>query len=124
MKAIMAIAKKRNLLVIEDAAHAHGAIYRNRPAGSLGHLASFSFQSSKNMTSGEGGLITTNDGALAAECRSIHNFERIPTGIWCEHHIIVGNYRLGEFQDAVLNGQCIAAHYCPVKSEPTLISSR
>ena len=105
MKAIMAIAKKRNLLVIEDAAHAHGAIYRNRPAGSLGHLASFSFQSSKNMTSGEGGLLTTNDDALAAECRSIHNCGRIPTGIWYEHHVVSGNYRLGEFQGAVLNGQ-------------------
>ena len=105
MKAIMAIAKKRSLLVIEDAAHAHGARYRNRPAGSLGHLASFSFQSSKNMTSGEGGLLTTNDDALAEACRSIHNCGRIPTGIWYEHHVISGNYRLGEFQGAVLNGQ-------------------
>ena len=105
MKAIMAIAKKRKLLVVEDAAHAHGAIYRNRPAGSLGHLASFSFQSSKNMTSGEGGLITTNDGALAEACRSIHNCGRIPTGVWYEHHVISGNYRLGEFQGAVLNAQ-------------------
>ena len=61
MDAIMAIARKHDLLVIEDAAHAHGASYRNRPAGSLGHLASFSFQSSKNLTCGEGGIITTND---------------------------------------------------------------
>ena len=50
MDAIMAIARKRNLVVIEDAAHAHGARYQ-RPAGrSLGHMASFSFQSSKNLT--------------------------------------------------------------------------
>lgn len=105
MRAIMAIAKKRKLLVIEDAAHAHGASYRNKPAGSLGHVASFSFQSSKNMTSGEGGIITTNDDALAAACRSIHNCGRIPTGIWYEHHVISGNYRLGEFQGAILNAQ-------------------
>ena len=105
MEPIMAIAKRRKLIVIEDAAHAHGASYRKRPAGSLGHMASFSFQSSKNMTSGEGGIITTNDNALAASCRSIQNCGRIPTGVWYEHHVISGNYRLGEFQGAVLNGQ-------------------
>ncbi|MCW5552555.1 MAG: DegT/DnrJ/EryC1/StrS family aminotransferase [Verrucomicrobiae bacterium] len=105
MTAIMAIAKKHKLLVIEDAAHAHGASYRNKPTGSLAHVASFSFQSSKNLTSGEGGIITTNDDKLAAACRSIHNCGRIPTGIWYEHHVISGNYRLGEFQGAVLNAQ-------------------
>jgi len=105
MTAIMAIARKRKLLVIEDAAHAHGASYKNQPAGALGHIASFSFQSSKNLTSGEGGLITTNDDALAEACRSIHNCGRIPTGVWYEHHVISGNYRLGEFQGAVLNAQ-------------------
>lgn len=105
MQAVMAIAKKRSLLVVEDAAHAHGASYRGRPAGSLGHMASFSFQSSKNLTSGEGGIITTNDSALAESCRSIHNCGRIPTGLWYEHHVLSGNYRLGEFQGAVLNCQ-------------------
>ena len=105
MKRIMAIAKQHKLLVIEDAAHAHGASYRNQPAGSLGHVASFSFQSSKNMTSGEGGILTTNDDALAAACRSIHNCGRIPAGVWYEHHVISGNYRLGEFQGAILNAQ-------------------
>ncbi len=105
MDRIMAIARKRKLTVIEDAAHAHGAIYKNKPAGSLGHMASFSFQSSKNLTAGEGGLITTNDDRLAEACRSIQNCGRIPTGVWYEHHVISGNYRLGEFQGAVLNGQ-------------------
>lgn len=105
MNAIMAIARKHRLVVVEDAAHAHGAAYRNRPAGSLGHIASFSFQSSKNMTAGEGGILTTNDDALAAACRSIQNCGRIPTGVWYEHHVISGNYRLGEFQGAVLNAQ-------------------
>ena len=105
MDAIMAIARKRKLVVIEDAAHAHGAAYKQRPAGSLGHVASFSFQSSKNLTSGEGGIITTNDDQLAATCRSMHNCGRMPTGVWYEHHVISGNYRLGEFQGAVLNAQ-------------------
>jgi len=105
MDAIMAIAARHQLLVIEDAAHAHGASYKNRPAGSLGHVASFSFQSSKNLTSGEGGLLTSNDDTLAAQCRSLHNCGRIPTGVWYEHHVISGNYRLGELQGALLNTQ-------------------
>jgi dTDP-4-amino-4,6-dideoxygalactose transaminase len=105
MAAIMALAQARNLVVIEDAAHAHGASYRGRPAGSIGDIASFSFQSSKNLTAGEGGIITTNDDALAAACRSIQNCGRVPDGLWYEHHVISGNYRLGEFQGAVLNGQ-------------------
>lgn len=105
MAAIMAIAAKHKLLVIEDAAHAHGASSQNGPAGSLGHLASFSFQSSKNLTCGEGGILTTNDAELAASCRSLHNCGRIPSGVWYEHHVISGNYRLGELQGALLNAQ-------------------
>jgi dTDP-4-amino-4,6-dideoxygalactose transaminase len=105
MTAIMRIARKRSLVVVEDAAHAHGARYKERPAGSLGHLASFSFQSSKNLTCGEGGIITTNDRRLADICRSLHNCGRVPGGVWYEHHVISGNYRLGEFQGSVLNAQ-------------------
>jgi dTDP-4-amino-4,6-dideoxygalactose transaminase len=105
MDAIMPIARKRKLIVIEDAAHAHGAVFKKRPAGSIGHLGSFSFQSSKNLTSGEGGIITTNDDKLAESCRSIHSCGRIPGGLWYEHHVMSGNYRLGEFQGAILNCQ-------------------
>ena len=105
MDAIGAIAARHGLTVIEDAAHAHGAQFRGRPAGSLGDLASFSFQSTKNLTAGEGGMITTNDAALAERCRSVHNCGRVPEGVWYEHHVIAGNYRLGELQGAVLNSQ-------------------
>ena len=105
MDALMRLASARGLLVLEDAAHAHGATYRDRSAGSLGHIATFSFQSSKNLTAGEGGIITTNDDELAAACRSIHNCGRVPDGVWYEHHVISGNYRLGEFQGALLNCQ-------------------
>jgi dTDP-4-amino-4,6-dideoxygalactose transaminase len=105
MDAIMTVAGKHKLLVIEDAAHAQGASHKNRPAGSLGHVASFSFQSSKNLTSGEGGIITTSDDELAAMCRSMHNCGRVPEGVWYEHHVISGNYRLGELQGALLNAQ-------------------
>jgi dTDP-4-amino-4,6-dideoxygalactose transaminase len=105
MDAILRLAARHNLIVIEDAAHAHGAMYRGRPVGALGHLGSFSFQSSKNLTSGEGGIITTNDDALAAACDCIHNCGRRPGGLWYEHHVMSGNYRLGEFQGAILNCQ-------------------
>jgi dTDP-4-amino-4,6-dideoxygalactose transaminase len=105
MDAIMALARAHDLIVLEDAAHAHGASWRGRPAGSIGHVASFSFQSSKNLTSGEGGIITTGDEALAESCRSIHNCGRVPGGVWYEHHVISGNYRLGEFQGALLDCQ-------------------
>lgn len=105
MDAITTLARTYDLFVIEDAAHAHGASHRHRPAGSIGDVGSFSFQSSKNLTSGEGGIITTNDDALAEACRSMHNCGRVPGGLWYEHHVISGNYRLGEFQGAVLNCQ-------------------
>src|SRR5262245_57338574 len=105
MDAIMAVAERHKLTVIEDAAHAHGATHKNRPVGSIGHLGSFSFQSSKNLTAGEGGIIITNDAAMAESCRSIQNCGRIPKGVWYEHHVMSGNYRLGEFQGAVLNAQ-------------------
>jgi len=105
MGALMAIAKKHNLIVIEDAAHAHGGLYKGRGVGSIGDMGSFSFQSSKNLTSGEGGIITTNDDKLADACRSIHNCGRKAGGLWYEHHVISANYRLGEFQGAVLNSQ-------------------
>jgi dTDP-4-amino-4,6-dideoxygalactose transaminase len=105
MDAMLAIAKKHNLIVIEDAAHAHGGRHKNRGVGSIGHMGSFSFQSSKNLTSGEGGIITTNDDRLAEACRSIHNCGRITGGLWYEHHVMSANYRLGEFQGAILNSQ-------------------
>src|SRR5262249_20898367 len=94
MDELMRIARKHKLVVLEDAAHAHDAPYKNRGAGSIGHFGSFWFQSSKNMTAGEGGIITTNDDTLAETCRSIHNCGRVPGGIWYEHHVISGNYRL------------------------------
>jgi dTDP-4-amino-4,6-dideoxygalactose transaminase len=105
MASITRLAREHGLIVIEDAAHAHGATYRDRPAGSLGDLGIFSFQSSKNLTAGEGGIITTNEDRLADACRSIQNCGRVPDGVWYEHHVISGNYRLGEFQGAILNCQ-------------------
>ncbi len=84
MDAIRAIARRHGLPVIEDAAQAHFAAYRDQPVGSLGEMASFSFQGSKNLTAGEGGAITTNDRDLAVAAESIvwggRRAERIGAG--------------------------------------------
>ncbi len=105
MRRIMDLAAKHNLVVIEDACHAHGAEYQGRRVGAIGHLGVFSFQASKNLNSGEGGIIVTNDDDLAARCRSAHNCGRRPGHAWYEHFTIGGNYRLTEFQGALLSAQ-------------------
>ncbi|MEN6372127.1 MAG: DegT/DnrJ/EryC1/StrS family aminotransferase [Armatimonadota bacterium] len=105
MDRIMAIAGKHGIVVIEDAAHAHGGTYGNRKLGSIGDMACFSFQSSKNMTSGEGGIIITNNKDYADKCWSIHNCGRTRDGAWYAHYTIGGNYRMTEFQGAILGCQ-------------------
>jgi len=72
MDGIMQIAKKHNLKVIEDACQSHGAIYKGKKVGSFG-TGAFSFYPTKNITSGEGGMITTDDDAVAEQCRVIRN---------------------------------------------------
>lgn len=105
MERILQIARRRGLVVIEDAAHAHGAAYQGRKLGSIGDMGCFSFQSSKNLTAGEGGMIITNATDYERLCRSVHNCGRLPAGAWYEHHIVGGNYRMTEFQGALLLAQ-------------------
>ena len=73
MKKILGIAKKYNLFVLEDAAQAHGARIGNQMIGSFGDLAAFSFYPTKNMTTGEGGMITTNNEVLAKKLKMLRN---------------------------------------------------
>jgi dTDP-4-amino-4,6-dideoxygalactose transaminase len=105
MHAILAIAKKHNLFVLEDAAHAHGASLDGRFLGTWGNAGIFSFQASKNMSSGEGGLILTSDPELADMCNSYIWAGRIVGRPWYEHHRLGWNYRLTEFQAAILTEQ-------------------
>ncbi len=102
MEAVLEIAKKYNLKVIEDAAQAHGAIYKNgKRSGNLGDAAGFSFYPGKNLGAlGDGGAITTNDGELANKIRALRNYGSAEKYV----HTFKGvNARLDEIQAAILS---------------------
>ncbi|MCD6563709.1 MAG: DegT/DnrJ/EryC1/StrS family aminotransferase [Thermoproteales archaeon] len=105
MDEIMKIAKKYDLYVIEDAAQAHGAKWGDKGVGSIGDFGTFSFQSSKNITSGEGGIIITNSEDLAEKAWSYMNCGRVRKGLWYRHVILGANYRMSEFLAAILLAQ-------------------
>jgi dTDP-4-amino-4,6-dideoxygalactose transaminase len=105
MDAIMAIAKKHHLRVIEDACHGHGAEYKGKKLGSIGDAGCFSFQSSKNLTSGEGGMVITNDEKLFDMMNSLRNCGRVKGGQWYEHHNLGCNYRITQLQVVLLSTQ-------------------
>jgi dTDP-4-amino-4,6-dideoxygalactose transaminase len=106
MDVLMALAKKYNLAVIEDASHAHGARYKGKAVGALGDMGCFSFQSSKNLNCGEGGIVLTNDQALYDRCLAQHNSRRISSETIGDMSDIVGtNFRMTEFQGAILLAQ-------------------
>ncbi len=105
MDALMSIAERHGLIVIEDCAHAHGASWRGKSVGSFGHFGSFSFQASKNLTAGEGGFLTINDENLVEIARSICNQGRRTGGGWYEHVRLGTNYRLTGWQAAILIAQ-------------------
>src|SRR5699024_10490941 len=98
-------AKKHNLKVIEDAAQVVGATWEGKGAGTLGDMGTFSFQSSKNITAGEGGMILTNDESLIDRAWSFANVGRVRDGAWYQHEEIGWNLRMTEFQAAILLGQ-------------------
>lgn len=103
MERICEIAKKYNLKVIEDAAHAHGVEWKGKKmAGTFGDIGMFSFQQSKNMTAGEGGAIITNDEELYKLCFSYHHYGRVEGRPWYEIHRLGWNYRMTELQAALL----------------------
>ena len=105
MDAINDLARKNNLKVLEDAAHAHGSAYNGRKCGSLADMGSFSFQLSKNMTAGEGGVITTNNTDYAEACEMLVWAGRKKGHPWYQHFVLASNARMTEFQGALLLGQ-------------------
>jgi dTDP-4-amino-4,6-dideoxygalactose transaminase len=102
---LMALASERNLVLLEDAAHAHGSEWNGKRAGSFGLAGSFSFQNSKVMTSGEGGMLTTNDAGFAGRAHSFSNQGRRPGQGFFFHYSLATNYRLTALQAAVLFAQ-------------------
>ncbi len=105
MDELCRIARQHNLKVIEDCAHAHGGMWRDRGAGATGDLGAFSFQSSKLITAGEGGAVITNNLEYLERVQSYINAGRASVTDKFKHRIIGFNYRMGEFQAAILEVQ-------------------
>jgi dTDP-4-amino-4,6-dideoxygalactose transaminase len=100
MDPIMEIARRRGLIVIEDAAQAHGAKYKGRPVGSIGDMTCFSFYPTKNLGAyGEGGAVTTNNREFARSIRMLRDWGQDRK----YHHVVRAfNYRMEGFQGAIL----------------------
>ena len=107
LDAILAIGKKHHLPVIEDACQAHLAEWRGSKAGTLGTAGCFSFQITKNLPSGDGGAIVTNDGELAEKLYAFHNNcrQRTPGRDASYPGTRAGNFRMTEFVGTILNTQ-------------------
>lgn len=99
------VAERHGLHLIEDAAHAQGSAWRGTRVGALGTFGSFSFQESKALSSGEGGIILTNDAELAERARLLHSIGRRTDKPGYLHYALASNYRLSEFQAALLLSQ-------------------
>ena len=95
------IAVKYNLYVIDDSCEAIGAEYKGKKLGSFGDAAAFAFYPNKQMTTGEGGIIVTNNDEIAAQCRSLRNQGRGEMGSWLEHDRLGYNYRIDELSSAL-----------------------
>ena len=102
---VIAIAQKHGLLVIEDAACALGATERGKFTGTFGTIGSFSFHPRKAVTSGEGGMLVTNDDALARQFRTLRNHGIDPASSKMEFIAAGFNYRMTDFQAALVNSQ-------------------
>lgn len=100
MAPVMAIAERHGLAVIEDAAEMHGQTYAGRPCGSFGRLSTFSFYPNKHVTTGEGGMIVTDDASLAERCRRLRNLCFEPSRRFV-HEELGWNFRMTNMQAAL-----------------------
>lgn len=100
MDPVLELAEKYNLAIIEDAAEAHGQEYKGKPCGSFGDISTFSFYPNKHITTGEGGMVVTNNEALAERCRSLRNlcFQREKRFV---HEELGWNLRMTNMQAAL-----------------------
>ena len=102
MAALQQIADRHGLAIVEDCAQAHGAAYQGTKVGALGSAGAFSFQSSKNLTSGEGGMVTTDDKDVCDRVYAFMNVGRAPGGARWEYPRLGWNYRPSEYLAALL----------------------
>jgi perosamine synthetase len=100
MDPIVALARRQGLWVVEDAAQAYGAEYKGRKAGVLGHVAAFSFYGNKSITTGEGGMVTTNDTAVARRVRQLKDHGRDPRRHYW-YPVLGYNYRMTNVAAAI-----------------------
>lgn len=105
MDKLQEIARKYNLIIIEDAAHAHGSEWDGKGAGTFGAAGTFSFQNSKNMTAGEGGIVLTSDAEIAEKVESLTWSGRKKGRPWYEFYQLGWNARMLEVQGALLRVQ-------------------
>ncbi len=105
MDVLSEIATKNNLIIIEDCAHAHGSRYKGKRLGNWGDAGIFSFQASKIITSGEGGALICNSDELADKIYSYTDCGRKKNAHFYNHYSYGSNYRMGEFQAAILRVQ-------------------
>lgn len=105
MDEVKQFAARHNLYVVEDAAHAHGARWDGKGVGSYGDINAFSFQASKNMTAGEGGIILTDNEKLLSRAFSRHTYGQRPGHPWYSHHVVSTNLRMTEWQGSILLAQ-------------------
>jgi len=105
MDGLMQVAEKNSLVVVEDCAHVPGSKWRGKGVGSIGTAGCFSFQQEKLMTAGEGGMITTSDDAVEERCSSLVDCGRVRRDDKYVKSALGWNYRMTEFQAAVLLGQ-------------------
>ena len=105
LDAIIDIANRHELMVLEDTAQAQGSEWKGKKVGTIGHFGSYSFQTSKTMVSGDGGIITTNDKSLNDLCRSYRQFGLPQKDGDHACGVAGGNYRISEFVAAVLKVQ-------------------
>ena len=101
MDPVISLAKKHGLTIIEDAAEMHGQTYKGRMCGNLGDISIFSFYPNKHVTTGEGGMILTDDRRLADRCKKLRNLAFEPGGRRFMHYELGWNYRMTNMQAAL-----------------------
>lgn len=104
MDALLEVCEDENLFLVEDAAHAQGTEWRGKKVGTIGDIGTFSFQASKSLSGGEGGIVVTNDDVLAERAELIHNIGRQGGKVY-KHFELASNWRMTEFQGALLSAQ-------------------